>query len=335
MTAAGFPRNPDPSAEWTGAKRPYDLIKEATVALVAVTLLTVLLAALFSSPDDKPVTVSSWAAAAPKDFLTTALSELDGTSGIASYGPPYTHVPGAGQNIIGHLSIARLLGVQIPINPAEAFVLGPLSIPAQTSLPLRAALLDYRRAGAARQQVWTTAFGKALARAQFQNGRLVRPFGPGSYGPVPILIENLFAMARSGALDGALISTSRFYQTNFTKALLFLSDGGYLKERAAQQHLLGSQWGMMNETGNYPGQAWLWLYTFWYQVPPFATSTNADAQIWAIMAILSLALVCVPFIPGVRSLPRHLRIYRLIWRDYYRMAERAPPAVAPVVPQQE
>ena len=60
----------------------------------------------------------------------------------------------------------------------------------------------------------------------------------------------------------------------------------------------------MNETGNYPGQAWLWLYTFWYQVPPFTTSTNADAQIWAIMAILSLALVCIPFIPGVRSLPR-------------------------------
>ena len=31
---------------------------------------------------------------------------------------------------------------------------------------------------------------------------------------------------------------------------------------------------MMNETGNYPGQAWLWLYTFWYQVPPFSTSTQ-------------------------------------------------------------
>ncbi len=25
---------------------------------------------------------------------------------------------------------------------------------------------------------------------------------------------------------------------------------------------------MMNETGNYPGQPWMWLYTFWYQVPP-------------------------------------------------------------------
>ena len=75
----------------------------------------------------KPVTVSSWATAAPKDFLTTALSELEGTSGIATYGPPYTNVPGAGQNIIGGFSIQRAVGVRIPINTANAFVLGPLS----------------------------------------------------------------------------------------------------------------------------------------------------------------------------------------------------------------
>ena len=36
---------------------------------------------------------------------------------------------------------------------------------------------------------------------------------------------------------------------------------------------------MMNETGSYPGQVWLWLYTFWYQIAPFNTSDNADAQI--------------------------------------------------------
>jgi len=335
VTTAGYPRNPDPSVEWTGAKRHYDLIKEAVVAIVAVGLLTVLLSVLFSSPDEKPVTVSSWAIAAPKDFLTTALSELDGTSGVATYGPPYTHVAGAGQNIIGHFSIQRLIGVQLPVDPADAFVLGPLSIPARTSPQLKVALLDYRHASPAEQQAWTGAFGKALDRASFRSGNLVYPVSPGSYGPVPILIENLFAMARSGALDGALISTSRFYQTNFTKSLLFLSDGSYLEDLASQQHLLGSQWGMMNETGNYPGQAWLWLYTFWYQMPPFSTSDNADAQIWAIMAILSIGLVCVPFIPGVRSLPRHLRVYRLIWRDYYRVAEQGQPTSATGTPRQE
>ena len=130
-------------------------------------------------------------------------------------------------------------------------------------------------------------------------------------------------------LDGALNATSQFYETNYTKALLFLADGSYLEARAAQQNLLGSQWGMMNETGNFPGQAWLWLYTFWYQVPPFTTSQagNADAQIWGIMGILSLLFVLLPFIPGVRSLPKWIPIYKLIWRDYYRTARlaNAPP----------
>jgi hypothetical protein len=47
------------------------------------------------------------------------------------------------------------------------------------------------------------------------------------------------------------------------------------------------------------------------------------------MAVLSLALVCIPFIPGVRSIPRYIPIHRLIWRDYYRAARKAN---APPVP---
>jgi hypothetical protein len=327
VSDVGYPLAPDPAVEWTGATRRYDLVKEAAVALLAVTLLTLLLSALFSSPDVKPITVADWAHTTPRDFLGTALSELDGTSGVATYGPPYTHVPGAGQNIVDGISIQRAFGVHIPIDPANAFVLGPLSIPAQSDARLAAALAAYRTATPEQRQAWTDAFGQALENARIVSGQLVLP--PRSYGPVPVLMSNLLAMARSGALDGALVSTSRFYQTNFTKSLLFLADGSYLENLAEQQHLLGDQWGMMNETGNFPGQAWLWLYSFWYQIPPFSTSENADAQIWAIMALLSLALVCIPFIPGVRSIPRWVPLYRLIWRDYYRRAEAGavpPPA---------
>ena len=32
----------------------------------------------------------------------------------------------------------------------------------------------------------------------------------------------------------------------------------------------------MNETGSYPGQPWLWLYTLWYQVPGWTNSANID-----------------------------------------------------------
>ena len=34
------------------------------------------------------------------------------------------------------------------------------------------------------------------------------------------------------------------------------------------------------------------------------------------MAVLSLGLVFVPLIPGLRDIPRWVPIYRLIWRSY-------------------
>ena len=32
---------------------------------------------------------------------------------------------------------------------------------------------------------------------------------------------------------------------------------------------------------------------------------------------LSVVLLLVPFIPGLRSIPRKTRIYRVIWREHY------------------
>ncbi len=132
-------------------------------------------------------------------------------------------------------------------------------------------------------------------------------------------------MARTGSLDADLLSSPQFYGTDYTKPLLFMADGSYMANLAQAQHLSGSQWGMMNETGNYPGQAWLWLYTMWYQVSPFTTSSNADALIWGIMMILTLGLLLVPFIPGLRSIPRVVPVHRLIWRDHYRRVAAVAP----------
>ena len=45
--------------------------------------------------------------------------------------------------------------------------------------------------------------------------------------------------------------------------------------------------------------------------------------------MLSLAFVLVPFIPGVRTLPRRIPIYKLIWREHYRAQATAAPQAAP------
>jgi hypothetical protein len=36
------------------------------------------------------------------------------------------------------------------------------------------------------------------------------------------------------------------------------------------------------------------------------------------MGFLSVCFILIPFLPGVRDIPRWVPIYRLIWRDHYR-----------------
>ncbi|MDX3757653.1 hypothetical protein [Streptomyces sp. AK02-04a] len=306
---------PDPAAF---PARRYDLIKEFVIALVAVALLTAGLAAVLSSPDVRPVTLASWSRAAGPDFTATAVAELAGTSGTAEYGPPYNHTPGAAQKL-GPVGLQNAAGVRIPVDTANDFVIGPLAH-APEPPGVRAALAAWAAAPVSRRQDWSKAYSDALAKSPGGDPAKV---AKGDYGPVPVLTARLLDLARSGALDGELPGGGKFYETDYTRSLLFLSDGSYLESLARTEHLGGDQWGMMNETGNYPGQAWLWLFTFWYQIEPFKSSGNADALIWGVMVLLNLGLVLVPFIPGVRSIPRWTRVHRLIWRSYYRDQEAA------------
>jgi hypothetical protein len=308
-----------PEETWVGGYRNYDIVKEFVIALIVVTLLTVLCAVLFSSPDEQPVTLQRWAHADAKDFVATAVTELNHTSEVAQYGPPYTNTPGATQKI-GPIDLQSIPGVRIPIGTANDFVLDPLRVKSQDDPALLRAISQYEAASPHQQNAWTDAYAKALDAGSISNGQI--SVGSGDYGPVATLMQHLLSMAQGGGLDGALLATKQFYQTDYTKPVLNISGGSYFEDQAAAQHLTGEQWGMMNETGNYPGQAWLWLYTFWYQVEPFKSSGNADAEIWVIMMILTAALIFVPFIPGVRSIPKWIPVYRLIWRRYYRDVER-------------
>ena len=60
--------------------RRYDLVKEFVIALaVVLNCSPVVLAALFSSPDETAISFKSWATAAPNDVVATATAELAGT----------------------------------------------------------------------------------------------------------------------------------------------------------------------------------------------------------------------------------------------------------------
>jgi hypothetical protein len=316
------PGGVDRTAYYRGIRTaPYDLVKEFSVAMGVVLALILGLSALLSSPDIPSATIRSWATADPVDFVTTATDELSGTSTLSNYGPPYNTQDGSVQSL-GPIAPQQWVGVHVPVNPALDYVLNPLTQTSAGDPELAGALGTFDAASADQQQKWLTAFSNALGSATVNDSGQVA-VSAGDYGPVPVLMDRLLGLARSGGLDALLLTSDHFYQTDFSKPLLFMSDGTYLSGLAQDQKLTGSQWGMMNETGRYPGQAWLWLYTLWYQIPPYNSASNADLLVIATMAVLTLALLLVPFIPGLRDIPRWIPIHRLIWRNWYR--ERAGP----------
>jgi hypothetical protein len=298
------------AAPWRGPNRRYDILKEGTIATVVILALTFGLAGLLSSPDVPPVTIATWARVAPADFLATAATELNGTSETATYGPPYNNQSGSVQKLL--FSPQTLPGVTQPVNAAQDFVIGPLSALARTDPAVAAPLAVYKAASAAQQLKWANAYATAVTKVKFTGGSPVVPAA--GDGPVPALLASELTLARSGALDTDLLAQQPFYGTNFTKPLLFIEDGAYFVNKATAMGLTGSQWGVMNETGSYPGQPWLWLYTLWYQVPGWTNSANIDMIAIYMTGLATILLLLVPFIPGLRDIPRLVPVHRLIWR---------------------
>jgi hypothetical protein len=297
---------------------PYDLVKEFVVALGVVALLVVILAAALSSPDVPSVTMKTVAVQTPQNYTQVALDSLDGNSAVATYGPPYNNQTGSVQ-FIGPFSPQDWLGVHIPINTAQDFVLGPLAESSAGDSVLKSALTTFKAAPSSTQAAWETAYQSALNKAPATGSSLQVPACP-TCGPVPVMMSRLLALGQSGAMDGLLLTSPRFFETDYTRPLLFINYTDAMANEAAKYNLLGETWGVMNETGNYPGQAWLWLYTTFYQLPPYTTAwaANTDALAIASVTILSLLLMFVPWIPGLNRIPRYIPVYRLIWRDYYR-----------------
>jgi hypothetical protein len=311
---------------WAGPQRRYDIVKEFVIALVVMSVLTLILAAAFSSPDEKALTFKGWGVTAADNLYATTVGELAGTTESAGYGPPYND---ASDGIaVGPLQPQKWMGVRIPVDAAQDFVITPLKSQEQ-SAAVASALRAWDAATPDQRTAWATALDDAIQATADADGVLhLDQVATGDYGPVPDLATGLVAMARSGSLDATMLSGGSFYASDATRQILFLGDGSYFDDAATAQNLQGNTWGMMNGVNSYPGQPWLWWASLWYQIPTFdpaddATTTtslqdNADAWIFYIIGVISLVIIFFPFIPGLRSIPRWIPVHRLIWRPYYR-----------------
>jgi hypothetical protein len=277
--------------------KPYDLLREGLIVLTIVVVLVVILAATLGSPDYPQVRAQDVAQRQPLAFLSTSANILAGNSGIQDYGPPYSADTQNSQEFRG-IRPATLLGVTNPINPPEDFIIKPLQSAAVLNPDVAQALQTYQAASSDQQQAWANAYLDAIQKASVVSGQVNLPSG--DYGPVAVMMNDRTP-----------------YNIDFTRSLLFFQDD--VDHAVADKlDMLGGLWGISHETGHYPGAWWLWPYTFFYQVPPMSVSPNGDLQVVLIILIVFLITLFTPLIPIINRIPYWLKVYRWVWRDWYK-----------------
>ncbi len=299
-----------------------DLVKEASVSFIAIIVLVILLSIFLKSPNTPPLSVRGYAKNHPIGFVTTTLHDLMGTSAIATYGPPFNN-NGTAQNI-GPISPGGIEGVTLPINTKNDFVIIPLQMESSINPNISLILNEYNNATKRQQNIWEQNTLKALPNARYEDGLVIFPNG--NYGPVVQMLNELLKLGQSGLFSRALtrenVDNNGVYTYNEQNRLLFLQ-GAPLQAKAASLNMLGGEWGILKETGPYPGPWWLVFYTSLYQTPFYANSPAADLMAFATFSLLIAIITFLPLIPGLRRIPYIIPVYKIIWRRFYNEQKRS------------
>jgi hypothetical protein len=69
--------------------------------------------------------------------------------------------------------------------------------------------------------------------------------------------------------------------------------------------------------------------------PGWGNSDNIDLIAIFMTGLGTLLLLLIPFIPGLRDIPRWIPLHRLIWRDWNQQAAAGPAGQAETGPKPE
>ncbi len=303
-----------------------DLVKEVSISFLCILVIVILFSFFFKSPNVGPLSIQTYAKNNPKGFITTTLHDLMGTSLIATYGPPYNN-NGTAQSI-GPISPGGIEGVTVPLNTKVDFVMIPLKMEASINPNITLLLNEFNGATLKVQNMWEQNTLSALPNARYEDGLVIFPSSDhidGNYGPVVQMLNSLLKLGKSGLFSRALssenIDNNGVYTYNDQNVLLFLQ-GSPLMSKAASLNMLGGEWGILKETGPYPGPWWLAFYTFLYQTPFYSSSPIADLMAFATFSLLIGVITFLPFIPGLRRIPYIIPVYKIIWRRFYNEQKR-------------
>jgi hypothetical protein len=207
-------------------------------------------------------------------------------------------------------------------DPGQVFVLNPLRQAAPLlGADVRQAIATYDGASAAQQQTWASTYGKALDTITPSGGDAMSSGIPspdfskidtlkGDFGPIPVLLKANLQLAQNGYLEQYLQAVDPAHSYHLTN--IWLYDHPQMLNTAVAQGLTDDQWGMVKERGFSVGPWYLAIPAVFHVYFPGGVD-GPGFILWNLL-FAAFLLFFVPLVPGVRDIPRYLKLYRFIYR---------------------
>jgi hypothetical protein len=270
----------------------YPILSVVLLVVVAV------LAAAMGSPNWPRDTIAAVAKDNPGGAILAFTQELDGTA---------TSTSNAAEFGMG--------------DPGQVFVLGPLrQVAPLWRADVRAALAAYDAASPQQQQAWAKSYDDALGTIMPSGGgEMEGTPSPdyskidtlkGDFGPIPTLVKADLQLAQNGFLEQYLQAVEPGHSYHLTN--IWLYDHPNLLNTAVEQGLTDDQWGMVKERGFSVGPWYLFIPAVFHVYFPSGV-TGQGFVIWNLL-FAAILLFIVPLVPGIRDIPKYLKLYRFIYR---------------------
>jgi hypothetical protein len=268
--------------------------------ILAIVLLVVVavIAAAVGSPNWPKDTIAAVTKDNPGGAIMAFTQELDGTA--TSTGN------------------AQEFGMK---DPGQIFVLDPLrQASPMLSSDVQSAITTYDAASPQQQTSWAAAYDKALGTIMPSGGSAMSGTPSpditkidtlkGDFGPVPELVKADLQLAQNGFLEQYLQAVEPGHSYHLTN--IWLYDHPNLLNTAVDQGLTDDQWGMVKERG-FPVGPWYLIIPGVFHVYFPGGVTGQGFVLWNLL-FAAILLFVVPLVPGIRDIPRYLKLYRFIYR---------------------
>jgi hypothetical protein len=276
---------------------------------VVLLVLVAILAALVGSPNYPRDTIAGVTKLNPGGAILAFTQELDGTASSS------TNAQEFGMGDPGEVFVLAPLRAAAPL-------LGEVSVqglPSLQNADVRQAIATYDSANADQHAKWAAEYDKALGTIMPTGDAAMGVASPdaakvgslsGDFGPVPMLVEADTYLAQTGYLEANLQSVEPGHSFHLTN--IWLYDHPNMLNTAVDEGLTDDQWGMVKERGFSVGPWYLSVPSVFHVY--FPQGATGQAFVLYNLAFAAILLFVIPLVPGVRSVPLYLKLYRFIYR---------------------